>query len=47
MSPDLKKSRFELEIECCIGATQDGEVFVESEAALLETAPRTEELRQT
>ena len=51
MSPELKESRFaicqELEIECCTSATQDCEEFVESETALLETVPLTEELMQT
>ena len=37
----------ELEIECCTSATQDFEVFVESETAPLETAPLTEELMNT
>ena len=51
MSPELKESRsatcLELEIECCRSATQDCEVFVESETAPLETVPLTEELMQT
>ena len=51
MSPELKESRsitcLELEIECCTGATQDCEVFVESDTAPLETVPLTEELMQT
>ena len=37
----------ELEIGCCTSATQDCEVFVESESALSETVPLTEELMQT
>ena len=37
----------ELEIGCCASATQDCEVFVESESALSETVPLTEELMQT
>ena len=40
MSPELKESRsttcIELEIECCTSATQDCEVFFESETAPLE-----------
>ena len=51
MSPELKELRsatcLELEIECCTSATQDSEVFVESETAPLETVPLTEELIQT
>ena len=47
MSPELKKSRsatcLELEIGCT-SATQDCEIFVESETAPLETVPLTEEL---
>ena len=37
----------ELEIGCCTSAAQDCEVFVESESALSETVPLTEELMQT
>ena len=37
----------ELEIGSCTSATQDCEVFVESESALSETVPLTEELMQT
>ena len=48
MSPELKESRsatfLELEIGCCKNATQDCEVFVESETAPLETVSLTEEL---
>ena len=48
MSPELKESRsttcLELEIGCCTSATQDCEVFVESETAPSETVPLTEEL---
>ena len=44
MSPELKESKsatcLELEIECCTSATQDCEVFVESETAPLETIPQ-------
>ena len=51
MSPKLKELRsatcLELKIECCTSATQDCEVFVESETAPLETVPLTEELLQT
>ena len=51
MSPELKESRpttcLELETECCTSATQDCEVFVESETAPLETVPLTEELMKT
>ena len=51
MSPELKELRsatyLELEIECCTSATQDCEVFAESETAPLETVPLTEELMQT
>ena len=51
MSPELKEPRsatcLELEIECCTSATQDYEVFVESETAPLENVPLTEELMQT
>ena len=50
MSPKLKESRsttcLELETRCCTSATQDCEVFVESETAPSETVPLTEELRQ-
>ena len=50
MSPELKESRsttcLELEIGCCTSATQDCEVFAESETALSETVPLTEELMQ-
>ena len=50
MSPELKESRsttcLELEIGCCTSTTQDCEVFVESETALSETVPLTEEFRQ-
>ena len=49
MSPELKESRsttcLELEIGCCTSATQDCEVFVESETAPSETVPLKEELR--
>ena len=45
MSPELKESRsatcLELEIACCTSATQDCEVFVESETAPSETVPLT------
>ena len=48
MSPELKESRsafcLGLKIECCTIATQDCEVFVESETVPLETIPLTEEL---
>ena len=51
MSLELKESSsatcLRLEIECCTNATQDCEVFVESETAPLETVPLTEELMQT
>ena len=54
MSPDPSRGQFkrsasclELEIECCTSATQDSEVFVESETAPLKTVPLTEELIQT
>ena len=51
MSPELKEPRsatsLELEIELCTSATQECEVFVESETAPLETVPLTEELMQT
>ena len=51
MSPELKELKstasLELEIECCTSATQDCEVFVESETAPIETVPLTEELMQT
>ena len=51
MSPELKESRsatcLELEIECCTSATQDLDIFVESETAPLETVPLTEQLMQT
>ena len=51
MSLELKQLRsatcLGLEIECCTNATQDCEVFVESETAPLETVPLTEELMQT
>ena len=50
MSPESKESRsttcLELEIECCTSATQDCELFVESETAPLENVPLTEELMQ-
>ena len=50
MSPELKESRsatcLELEIRCWTSATQDCEVFIESETAPLETVPLTEELMQ-
>ena len=48
MSPELKKSRSAtcLETNCCTSATQDCEVFVESETAPLETVLLTEELMQ-
>ena len=50
MSPELKESRsatcLELEIGCCTNATQDCEVFVESETAPSEIVPLTEELMQ-
>ena len=51
MSPELKESKsassLELEIECCTNATQDCEVFVESETAPLDSFPITEELMET
>ena len=51
MSPELKELKstifLESEIECCTNATQDCEVFVESETAPIETVPLTEELMQT
>ena len=51
MLPELKESRsatcLELEIECCTTATQDCEIFVESENAPWETVPQSEELMQT
>ena len=51
MSLELKKPRsatcLGLEIECCTNATQDSEVFVESETAPSETVPLTEELMET
>ena len=51
MLPELKESRsatcLELEIECCATATQDCEIFVESENAPWETVPQSEELMQT
>ena len=51
MSPELKESRsttcLELEIGCCKSATQDCEVFVESETVPSEAVPLTEELMQT
>ena len=40
MSPELK------EMACCTSATQDCEVFAESETAPSETVPLTEELMQ-
>ena len=50
MSPELKESRsatcLELEIGCCTSATQDCEIFVESQTAPLESVPLTEELLQ-
>ena len=50
MSPELKESRsatcLELEIGWWTSATQDCEVFIESETAPLETVPLTEELMQ-
>ena len=50
MSPELKESRsatcLELEIGCCTSATQDCEIFLESQTAPLESAPLTEELLQ-
>ena len=50
MSPELKESRstacLELETRYCTSATQDCEVFVESETAPSETVPLKEELRQ-
>ena len=50
MSLELKESRsatcLELEIGCCTSATQDCEVFAESETAPSETVPLTEELMQ-
>ena len=50
MSLELKESRratcLGLEIECCTNATQDCEVFAESETALLKAVPLTEELMQ-
>ena len=51
MPLELKESRsatcLGLKIECCTNATQDCEVFVESETTPLETIPLTEELMQT
>ena len=51
MSPELKESRsapcLGLEIKCCTNATQDSEIFVESETVPLETVLLTEELMQT
>ena len=48
MSPELKESRsatcLELEIGCCTSATQDCEVFAESETTPSEIVPLTEEL---
>ena len=45
MSPELKEPRsatcLELEIGCCTSATQDCEVFVESETAPSEAVPLT------
>ena len=50
MSPELEESRsatcLELEIGCCTSATQDCEIFVESESAPSETVPLAEELMQ-
>ena len=50
MSPELKESRsatcLEQEIGCHTSATQDCEVFAESETAPLETGSLTEELMQ-
>ena len=50
MSPELKESRsatcLELEIRFCTSATQDCEIFVESQTAPLESVPLTEELLQ-
>ena len=50
ISPELKESRsntcLELEIGSCTSATQDCEVFAESETAPSETVPLTEELMQ-
>ena len=50
MSPELKESRstacLELETRYCTSATQDCEVFVESETAPSETVPLIEELMQ-
>ena len=50
MSQELKElwsaTWLGLDIECCTNTTQDCEVFVESETALLETVPLTEELMQ-
>ena len=50
MSPELNESRsatcLELEIGCCTSATQDCEIFLESQTAPLESAPLTEELLQ-
>ena len=50
MLPELKESKsttcLELEIVYCTSATQDCEVFVESETAPSETVPLTEELMQ-
>ena len=50
MSLELKESRsatcLELEMGCCTSATQDCEIFVESQTAPLESVPLTEELLQ-
>ena len=51
MSPELKESRsatcLELEIECYTSATQDCEVFIESETAPLKPVPLAEDLMLT
>ena len=51
MSPELKELKYasclKLEIECCTSATQNCEVFVESETAPLETVLLTDELIRT
>ena len=51
MSPELKDFRsvtcLELKVVCCESATQNCEVFVESETAPLETVSLIEDLMQT
>ena len=51
MSPELKELRsatcLKLEVGCCTSATEDCEVFVESETGPLETVLLTEGLIQT